>query len=244
MFNKFRFYFIPLHKIALFVVIILLITASFMVQKLTSDAALVVNDEINPYYHGPETKEEMALTINVAWGQKHLPKILEVLEQKDVKATFFFLGKWVKKFPDLTARIADKGHEVGNHGYQHSHPNNLSTEQLTELIKRNEKLLQEITGEQTELFAPPYGEYNKQVVKVADELGYKTIMWTADTIDWKRPKPEVIIHRVMRKAGNGGIVLMHPTEPTAKALPEMIDKLRAEGYRLVTVSKLLTESGD
>lgn len=215
-----------------------------MVQTLTSDVAPVVNDEIKPYYHGPETKEEMAITINVAWGQEHIPKMLEVLEEKDVKVTFFFLGKWVKKFPELTERIADKGHEVGNHGYQHFHPNQLSRNRLTELIKKNEKLLQEITGEQTELFAPPYGEYNDQVVKVADELGYKTIMWTADTVDWQRPKPEVIIHRVMRKAGKGGIVLMHPTEPTAKALPKMIDKLRAKGYKLVTVSKLLTESGD
>ncbi|MBM7623464.1 polysaccharide deacetylase family protein [Sporohalobacter salinus] len=244
MFNKFRFYFIPLHRIVLLGIIILLITASFIVNMLTSDVAPVVNNEVNPYYHGPETKKEMALTINVAWGQEHIPKMLKVLKEKNVEATFFFLGKWVKKFPELTKEIANEGHEVGNHGYRHLHPNKLSRERLKNLIKKNEKLLQDITGEKIDLFAPPYGEYNEKVVKLADELGYKTIMWTADTIDWKRPEPKVIIHRVMRDSSNGGIILMHPTEPTAKALSKMIDKLQAEGYKLVTVSELLTKSGD
>ncbi|MCK8823492.1 polysaccharide deacetylase family protein [Fuchsiella alkaliacetigena] len=194
-----------------------------------------------PYYQGPEDKEAMALTINVAWGQEYIPEMLDVLAAEDVKATFFFIGKWVEKYPELTQEIAEAGHEIGNHGYSHAHPNQLSKEELVSLIKDNEKLLKEVTGKETDLFAPPYGEYNDKVVQIVDELGYKTIMWTADTIDWQRPAPEIITKRVLTKADKGGIVLMHPTEPTVKALPTMIKRLKDEGYQLVTVSQLLAD---
>ncbi|MGM0470670.1 MAG: polysaccharide deacetylase family protein [Bacillota bacterium] len=241
MVNKFRFYFIPLHRLVLLGLLLLIMTASLFVNLMSAEVTPVVNDQLAPYYHGPEDKERIALTINVAWGEEYLPDMLATLEDKDVQATFFFLGRWVKKFPELTKQIAKRGHEVGNHGYYHDHPNQLSTAGLTKMIKQNEELLVETTGYQPDLFAPPYGEYNEQVVEVAADLGYKTILWTADTIDWQRPAPEVIIKRVVTKASNGGIVLMHPTEPTAQALGEMIDRLESEGYQLVTVSELLAE---
>ncbi len=244
MFKKFnrkvKFYFIPLHRGLLFLILILLVGVSLLANNLTSNDRPVFN-EIKPYYHGPQDKAEMALTINVAWGQEHIPGILKALGEKEVKATFFFTGKWVEKFPELTKEIAEAGHEVGNHGYSHPHPNQLSKQGLINLIKKNEELLIEVTGYQTKLFAPPYGEYNDRVVKIVDELGYRTILWTADTIDWQRPAPEVIINRVLKKASNGGIVLMHPTAPTVKALPNLIDRLREKRYKLVTVSQLLSE---
>lgn len=236
--SKFKFCFIPLHRSVIFAVLILVIVTSLLVINFNPEPKAVFED-IKPYYHGPEAKSEMALTINVAWGQEYIPKMLQVLKEKEVKATFFFIGSWVKKFPELTEKVAEAGHEIGNHGYRHAHPNRLSRQELTDLVKKNEKLLKKVTGKKTDLFAPPYGEYNDKVVKIVDELGYKTILWTADTIDWQRPKPEKIIKRVTRDASKGGIVLMHPTAPTAKALPIMIDKLREKGYSLVTVTELL-----
>lgn len=235
-----KFYFIPLHKGILFGILVLFIAASLLVNNFISNEKPVFN-EIAPYYHGPKSKKRMALTINVAWGQEYIPRMLQVLEEKEVQATFFFIGKWVKKFPELTKQIAEAGHEVGNHGYKHAHPKQLSKQGLINLIKKNEELLLDVTGKETKLFAPPYGEYNDKVVKTVAELGYQTILWTADTIDWQRPQPQVIVSRVMKKADKGGIVLMHPTAPTVKALPTMIDKLREEGYELVTVSRLLTK---
>lgn len=89
------------------------------------------------------------------------------------------------------------------------------------------------------MFAPPYGERGPTVLQAAEEAGYHTILWTADTIDWQRPAPEVIVRRVLDKAENGSIVLMHPTEPTVKALPDMIKGLKEKGYQLVTVSDML-----
>ncbi|AZR72407.1 polysaccharide deacetylase [Anoxybacter fermentans] len=194
---------------------------------------------VSPYYHGNPSEAKISLTINVDWGEEYIPQILKILKEKDVNATFFITGRWASKFPDLVKRIYMDGHEIGNHGYSHLHPNRLSRKELIEHIKKNEEIIYGIIGVRTNLYAPPYGEYNKRVVTVADELGYKLIMWSADTIDWQRPAPQVIIDRVMRKASNGGIVLMHPIPQTVQALPIMINKLRAKGYELVTISELL-----
>lgn len=196
---------------------------------------------VAPYYHGNAAKPQMSLTINVDWGEEYIPLMLKILEQKGVKATFFVTGKWASKYPGLVRQIQAAGHEIGNHGYSHAHPNQLTDGQLIEHLKKNEEIIQGITGQRTTLYAPPYGEYNKRVVQIAHEQGYRLIMWTADTIDWQRPAPEVIQERVLNKASNGGIVLMHPIQQTAQALPGMIDGLKAKGYQLVTVSENLNQ---
>ncbi len=92
------------------------------------------------------------------------------------------------------------------------------------------------------LFAPPYGEFNQEIVAVAGNLGYRTIMWTIDTIDWQRPAPEIIIRRVVDKIKAGAIILMHPTVPTVQALERIIQNVQGQGYKLVTVSELLKAS--
>ncbi len=198
-----------------------------------------------PYYHGDQNVPQMSLTINVDWGEEQIPSMLDILQQKNVKATFFVTGQWVNKFPDLVKQIDQAGHEIGNHGYSHAHPNQLTREEFTQHLKKNEEIIYQLIGKRNTLYAPPYGEYNKNVVQMADQLGYKVIMWSADTIDWQDPSPQLINQRVMRKASNGGIVLMHPKPQTVEALPGMIDQLHAKGYRLVTVSELLSmKSGE
>ena len=119
----------------------------------------------------------------------------------------------------------------------------MSRDELRRLIVENNQLLAEVIGtEPAKLFAPPYGEFNDQIVAVAGNLGYRTIMWTIDTIDWQRPAPEVIVRRVVDKIKPGAIILIHPTVPTVQALGRIIDTLQGQGYSLVTVSALLTEN--
>ncbi len=237
-----KIFYIPLNRDLILGLTALIILVGFGILQFTSSNDVeetVFSQQGKIYYEGPKDKAQMALTINVAWGEEYLPAILDTLDKYDVKATFFFIGRWVEKFPDKVKEIQEKGHELGNHGYRHFHPKKLSKEQLIELIKENEKAIKDITGYQTNLFAPPYGEVDERIAQVAGEIGYKTIMWTADTIDWQRPKAEVIIERVLAKDTNGGIVLMHPTKPTAIALAEIIEKLQDKGYELITVSQLL-----
>jgi peptidoglycan/xylan/chitin deacetylase (PgdA/CDA1 family) len=139
----------------------------------------------------------------------------------------------------LVADVANQGHEIANHTYSHPHPNALSKDKNKEQITKNEELLKEITGIKTTLYAPPYGEYNDTVLSAAHELGYTTIMWSIDTIDWKRPPAEIIKSRVMKKLHNGAIILMHPTESTAQALPDLIAQIQNKGYTITTVSDIL-----
>jgi probable sporulation protein (polysaccharide deacetylase family) len=239
-----KIFYLPFNRDVLLAIIGVIILVSFGMIKFDGSrnftcSQTVFTQQAEPYYSGVTEDKKAALKINVAWGEDHIPQMLEVLDDHEVKATFFFLGKWVEKFPELTKRIQEEGHEIANHGYEHVHPKQLSKEEIMGLIKKNEEIIKEVTGQKTNLFAPPYGEVNETITEAADEIGYTTIMWSADTIDWQRPDPEVIKERVLTKIEPGGIVLMHPTEPTAQALPQIISELREKDYELVTVSQLL-----
>ena len=204
--------------------------------------ASVGKEYFAPVFQGPADQKKVSLTINVAWGEAELPAMLQILKARGVKATFFFDGAWVKKFPELVKEIYAAGHEIANHGLYHGHPARMNREELKRLIVENHQLLAGVTGaEPAKLFAPPYGEFNEEIVAVAGNLGFRTIMWTIDTIDWQRPAPEVIIQRVLTKLKGGAIILMHPTVPTVKALDRIIQEMQGQGYTLVTVSELLAK---
>ncbi len=192
-----------------------------------------------PIYNGHPGKPQVALACNIFWGEEYLPAMLDTLDRAGVKATFFIGGSWAKRHPDLVRELAVRGHELGNHSYSHPHPNTLGIAQNQEQILRTEKLVEELTGVKTTLYAPPYGEFNTAVLAAAAGLGYKTILWSVDTVDWKRPPAETILNRVLGKVHNGAIILMHPTEPTAQALPELIFRLQGKGYTIKPVSDIL-----
>ena len=192
-----------------------------------------------PIFQGNKETAKVAFACNVFWGEDIMPDMLQVLTNSETKITFFIGGSWARRHPESLKLIANAGHELGNHSFSHPHPNRLSKAQNQEEILRTEKLVEEITGCKTDLYAPPYGEYNRIVLEAAQELGYLTIMWTADTIDWRRPSPEVIVRRIESKLQNGAIILMHPTIPTIQALPELIRLIKTKGYTITTVSDII-----
>ncbi|HOL09509.1 MAG TPA: polysaccharide deacetylase family protein [Bacillota bacterium] len=215
------------------------------VKLMISEMPPTISEEyFKPVYHGNKELDRVAFAINVAWGEEHLVDILKTLEQEKVKATFFFVGTWVKAFPELVREIAQSGHEIANHGLYHGHPANMKKDELKKLIADNATLLWEITGKKSvNLFAPPYGELNTLIVTTAGEMGYRTVMWSVDTVDWKNPAPEALLQRVLSKIEPGGIILMHPTMPTRKALPTLIKSLRQKGLEPGTVSSVLQKQG-
>lgn len=192
-----------------------------------------------PVYQGSGKEKKVALTFNVVWGEEYVPQLLEALKKNNVPASFFIGGQWAEDFPALTKQIAQEGHEIGNHGYSHPHPDNISRSANLAEIKKTETAIENSCGVKTKLFAPPYGERGDAVLKAAEDAGYHTILWSVDTIDWQRPDPSVVVKRVMEKIHNGAIVLMHPTAPTVHALPVIIEGLKKDGYEIVTVSTLL-----
>lgn len=192
-------------------------------------------------YQGSSDTKKVALICNVVWGEEFMPEMLEILRKQDVKMTFFIGGQWAEQFPELTELTFKTGHEIGNHGYAHRKPSDLSKEQNLAEIKKAEAIINDITKQKTTLFHPPFRDINDVALEVASQNGYKVIMSSVDTVDWQRPAPEVITKRVMDKVHNGAIVLMHPTAPTVKALPTVIQELKVQGYEVVTVSNLLKQ---
>ena len=194
---------------------------------------------VNPIYYGNTQNPAVALMINVDWGEDVLPQMLEILKSKKVKVTFFISGRFAGKFPELVQRISQEGHEIGNHGYSHPHADKISVAANQKEITDTEKVFQDLNVKYAKIFAPPYGEHKAHVVEAAAALGYKTIMWTADTVDWKEPPAETIVKRVLGKADNGALFLMHPKKCTLSALPAVIDGLQARNYQLKTVGEIL-----
>ncbi|QDR80547.1 polysaccharide deacetylase family protein [Sporomusa termitida] len=192
-----------------------------------------------PVFQGNSSQPRVAFACNVFWGEEYLPAMLKTFDENNIHITFFIGGSWANRYPQVLKDIANKGHELGNHTYSHPHPNNLSKEKNKEQIIKAEELVSSITGLKTNLYAPPYGEYNNTVLQAAQELNYTTIMWSIDTVDWKRPPPDILQERVLKKLHNGAIILMHPTAPTAQALPGLISEIKKRGYTITTVTDIL-----
>lgn len=193
-------------------------------------------------WQGNPGKKAVSLAINVAWGEEHLPAMLDALAANGARTTFFLVGRWAERFPDDVRNIAAAGHELAIHGYDDRvQPSDLSPEQLAEDITKAARIVEEIAGTSgVRYFSPHLMEINRSIIETATNLGFRPVMYSLDTIDWQRPAPEVLVSRVLDNVENGDIILMHPTEPTAAALPAILAGLKQQGYQVVTISELLS----
>ena len=191
------------------------------------------------YYNGDTTSNKVSLMINVYWGTEYLDDMLKVLEEKNVKTTFFIGGTWAVLNENMLKKIDEHGHELANHGYKHKDHDKLSEKDNMTEISNTHTIVKELLGKEMNLFAPPSGAYNKVTVASASNLGYKTIMWTRDTIDWRDHNTQLIYDRAVKNAKGGDLVLMHPTKNTLEALPKIIDTLQSKNLQVTTVSDTL-----
>ena len=188
------------------------------------------------YYSGNTESRYVSLMFNVYWGEEFLPSILDTLDEHGVKATFFIGGSWADGHAETLRDIAARGHELGNHGYFHKDQDKISYEANLAEIRVCGELVERLTGTRPALFAPPSGAYNEDTVRAAEQLGYKTILWSKDTIDWRDRDEQLIYRRAAEGAKGGDLVLMHPTAETALALPAVLSAYRAAGLEQVPVS--------
>ncbi|GKU82521.1 polysaccharide deacetylase family protein [Niallia sp. NCCP-28] len=195
----------------------------------------------SPIYKGNPNKQMVSFIINVAWGNEYLPDILASLKKHHVKASFFLEGRWTKKNPELAKMIVDAGHEVGNHSYSHPDMSKIGTAQINQELKKTNDVIEATTGKTVNWFAPPSGSYTNEVVNIASQYNMGTLMWSIDTIDWRKPSKEELINRVVEKVHNGAMILMHPTQPTTSSIDQLIEQIQAKGYEINTVTELLSE---
>ena len=182
----------------------------------------------------------VALTFDDGPHATVTPRILNTLSEHHAKATFFMLGNQVEYYPKLVQRVAEEGHEIGNHSKTHIDLTAVDNDRLNEDLNDTNELVKDITGYFPAYIRPPYGAYSDHIINQATELNQPIILWSVDSLDWKSRNSDAINQEVMSHVSNGSIILMHDIhETTADALPRVIDNLEADGYKFVTVSELL-----
>lgn len=219
------------------VIIVLLVGIVFMLNKNSDLETFNLFESANlPYTQGTKTNSGyVAFTCNVdlGWESEYVESILDTLKAEDVKITFNVTGRWAEKNQDLLLRIQNEGHEIGNHGHRHLDYAKLSYEENLEQIKTSKTIIEGITKQETKFFQAPSGSFGEGTMKAAKELGYISIKWDIDTIDWKyREEPDVIKNRIEGKEiKDGSIILMHPTNATTQCLDDIIKIVRDRGFK-------------
>ena len=188
----------------------------------------------------------VAMTFDDGPHPRNTPRLLDMLRDRNIKATFYVIGRNVDLYPALTRRIVAEGHEIGNHTYTHGNLTKMSDAKVREEMVKCRTSIAKAAGVQPRTMRPPYGALlQRQRSMIHSEFGYPTIMWSVDPRDWQRPGPSVVTSRILSGTTPGAIILAHDLHaPTVDAMPGTLDGLLRKGYKFVTVSQLLAMKPD
>jgi peptidoglycan/xylan/chitin deacetylase (PgdA/CDA1 family) len=183
----------------------------------------------------------IAMTFDDGPSATLTPKLLDLLAARHIKVTFFVIGENVAEHPEIVARAAREGHEIGNHSWSHPNFAKMSQESVRSQLQRTDDAIKNATGKRPTLMRPPYGSLTEREKHwIHDEFGYQIILWDVDPYDWRRPGPAVVRNRILKETRAGSIVLSHDIHPgTIEAMPSTFDALEAKGFKFVTVSELI-----
>ena len=204
--------------------------------------AVVAKKRELPVYSVERDDKVLSISFDASWGADKTIAILDILDRYDVKTTFFLVGGWVDKYPEMVEEIFARGHEIGNHSNTHPHMSQLSESDIREELRIMSDKVEKLTGVRPTLFRPPYGDYNDRVVLVSRAEGYECVQWSIDSLDWKDRGTEDIIKQCTHRVDNGDIVLFHnDSNDIVNALPSVIEHYQGLGYTIIPVSELLLE---
>ncbi len=193
-----------------------------------------------PIYSVNTDEKKVALTFDAAWGADKTSKIVEILTNEGVGGTFFLVGFWSEKYADKIKEIDAAGLDIGTHSNTHPKMSQLTSSQIEDELTVSMNLITSVTNKEVRFFRPPYGDYNDQLLTVANNLGLQTIQWSVDSLDWKGLSADQILARVKAGVHNGAIILFHNnSDNIVEALPQVIAFLKAEGYSMVNLSDLV-----
>jgi len=197
-----------------------------------------------PIFYAVTQEKKVALTLDISWGEKQLPKVLGVLADRGTKATFFISSPWAVRHPDFVQAITMGGHEVGTHGHKHINLSQYDLDTVRDNIGKSIDIVESMVGTRPKFFRPPNGDYDDVVVDVARELGAETVIWSIDSLDWKNPGVGYMVTRIKKELFPGAILLFHASdsaEQTHEALPVVLQTLAEEGYQVLTLGELLEQ---
>lgn len=220
--------------------------SSFLSETIVNELKIPVRQEKKEQIRHQQRKIDpngkyVALTFDDGPSAKVTPRVLAALKEHQALATFFMLGSQVEYYPEIVKQVAKAGHEIGNHSKGHPDLTQLSNKQTTQELVGTNKKIKALIGKDPTTFRPPYGALNGDVKKIAKENNMSVILWSVDSLDWKNRNAKTINQIVGRDVVPGSIILMHDIHvTTADALPELLTRLKKEGYEFLTVSELLS----
>ena len=184
-------------------------------------------------------KKKIALTFDDGPDCEYTPMLLDGLAQRNVKATFFVIGKQAEAQPEIMERIVKEGHLIGNHTYNHVDIRHMTASAAKEEILKANEVITKYTGEQPCFLRPPFGNGSSRLEKDIEMI---QVLWTIDTMDWACKNEAKICSTVYREVRENSIILMHDEYPsTVRAALSIIDRLTKEGYEFVTVDKIVMD---
>lgn len=206
----------------------------YLEQKRTRD------DELLAFKENNQEEKVIALTFDDGPHYKYTPYLLDELNKRNVKATFFVLGMNANNNLEILKRMNEEGHVIGNHTYSHKNLYRLKSQKIFEEIDKTNQVIEMMTHKPVQYFRPSYGNFNNKIAKLTD---MQIVLWNIDSLDWKIKNSNKIANRVINKAHDGAIILMHDIyKSSVKAALKIIDKLQEEGYKFVTVDELLNQN--
>ena len=190
---------------------------------------------------GRTTMPYIAMTYDDGPHPQNTPRLLDMLRERNIKATFYVIGRSVNMYPHIVRRIVAEGHEIGNHTWTHRKLTVLSDASVRQEMNSTRDAIVAACGVKPRTMRPPYGALRQsQRAWIYKEYGYPTILWNVDPEDWKRPGVSVVASRIINSTRNGSIVLAHDLhKPTVDAMPATLDGLLRRGFKFITVSQLL-----
>lgn len=194
-----------------------------------------------PVYNVDTQEKRVGISFDAAWGADKTEKIMEILKEYDAKATFFLVGFWAEKYPEIVAHIYENGYEIGTHSNTHPDLTKLSREQVKlELEQSISKIKAAAPDAKVNLFRAPFGAYNNTVIDVAESLSLQTIQWDVDSLDWKGISGSEISNRILSRVKPGSIILCHNnSDYILDALPIVLDRLKLQGYTVGCIGDLV-----
>ncbi len=232
-------FFVIKAKYLVIAAVIALIIPILCVTVNKSLAVFIVNGRYIPIYSVERDDNKIALTFDCAWNDDDIDSILDTLDKHNCKATFFVLGSWAEKYGDSLKKISERGHEIGNHSYNHADYTKMGAADIQSDLEKADKIIAQITGNTPYLMRAPSGGYNNTVVTAAESMGKTYIQWSVDGIDYGEARAEDIYARSTQKTQAGDIILLHNgTKHTAEVLSAILDTL-GKNYEFVTVSDLI-----
>ena len=224
--------------------LILSILASVMLVAVYATDAPKGAETTSAIYNGNQNCGRVAFMFNVYENTETALNIAKLLVEHGFCATFFVGGKWVERNPNALLSLYNMGMEIGNHGYLHRDHRLLSLQKNVDEILLTERLVDAHLKAfpnyaNSKLFAPPSGSVGEDMFSACDNLGYKVIMWTRDTIDWRDHDADLIYQRAIKDIQAGDLVLMHPTDATLSALPQILEYIKSVGLKADTVSNVI-----